>query len=221
MESKPVNSGHAGEAGASARREFERRRSAREARTRTEHPHIGGLLFALQQAPQHETAWARGAEGEARVAAALAKRVNSGVVLMHDRAIPGTRANIDHLAIASSGVWVIDTKRYAGKVAIRRPLLGRRRLTIAGRDATHLVDGLAGQVEVVRAVVEEVGGGVSIHGALCFVDADLPTFGTSTFNGFFLAYPKRLAARINARGPVANRQVAQIAELIAARFPAC
>jgi hypothetical protein len=54
-----------GVAGASARREFEQRRSAREARTRAEQPHIGGLLLAPQKAPQHGTPWARGGEGEA------------------------------------------------------------------------------------------------------------------------------------------------------------
>jgi Nuclease-related domain len=216
----PVRSGHVGVAGASARREFERRRSAREARTRAEHPHIGGLLLALQEAPQHETAWARGAEGESRVAASLAKRVHAGVVLMHDRAIPGTRSNIDHIAVASSGVWVIDAKRYSGKVAIRRPLFGRRRLTIAGRDVTRLAEGLAGQVEVVRAVVDEIGGGVPIQGCLCFVDADLSMLGTLILDGFVLAYPKGLSARINARGPVPDARVREIARKLAERLPA-
>jgi hypothetical protein len=173
----PVKSGHVGVVGASGRREFERRRSAREARTREAHPHIGGLLLALQEAPQHEIAWARGAEGEARVAASLAKRVQAGVVLTHDRAIPGTRANIDHIAVAPSGVWVIDTKRYVGEVATRRPLFGRPRLTIAGRDATQLVERLTGQVEVIRAVVDEVGGGVPIHGAFCRSSGTSPAAG--------------------------------------------
>ena len=84
-----------------------------EARTREAHPHLGGLLVAIQQAPQHETAWARGADGEARVAAALEKHLDSHTVVLHDRSIPGTRANIDHIAIAPSGAWVIDAKRRA------------------------------------------------------------------------------------------------------------
>ncbi|MEV4421445.1 NERD domain-containing protein, partial [Patulibacter sp. NPDC049589] len=33
------------------------------------------------------------------------------VVVLHDRRVPRTHANIDHIAIAPSGIWVIDTKR--------------------------------------------------------------------------------------------------------------
>ena len=35
--------------------------------------------------------------------------------VMHDRRIRGTKANIDHIAIGPSGVWVIDAKRYKDK----------------------------------------------------------------------------------------------------------
>ncbi len=52
--------------------------------------------------------------------------------MLHDRRIPGSRANIDHIAIATSGVWVIDAKRYKGKVQVSRPLFGQPKLTIAG-----------------------------------------------------------------------------------------
>jgi len=139
---------------------------------------------------------------------------------MHDRSIPGTRANIDRLAVASSGVWVIDTKRYTGKAAIRRPPLGRRGLTIAGREVTHVVEGLAGQVEVIRAGVDGVAGDVPMDGALCFVDADLSMLGTMKFGGLVLAYPKRLAARIKGRGPVTDPGVRVIARHLAERLPA-
>jgi len=70
--------------------------------------------------------WARGAAGEERVAAILAKHLHASVVVLHDRRIPGTRANIDHIAVAPSGVWVIDAERYKGKLAVTRPRLARR-----------------------------------------------------------------------------------------------
>jgi hypothetical protein len=81
--------------------------------------------------------------------------------------------NIDHIAIAPSGVWVVDAKRYKGKVAVSRPLFGEPTLTINGRDKSKLVEGLAQQVALVKAVMVEVAPGVPVHGALCFVDADL------------------------------------------------
>jgi hypothetical protein len=40
-------------------------------------------------------------------------------LVLHDRAIPGTRSNIDHIAVVPSGVWVIDTKQYRGRVQRR------------------------------------------------------------------------------------------------------
>lgn len=100
-----------GVGGASARREHERRKASREARIRTAHPRIGGLVLALSDDPQSTTAWAVGARGEELLAKLLDGLVDEGVLTLHDRRIPGTQANIDHIAIAPSGVYVIDAKR--------------------------------------------------------------------------------------------------------------
>jgi hypothetical protein len=58
-----------GTAGAGARRELERRRPKPEAKTREDHPHIGGLLLKLKAPPQSEKAWEIGAAAEEDVAA--------------------------------------------------------------------------------------------------------------------------------------------------------
>jgi hypothetical protein len=208
-----------GTAGASARREHERRRAGREQRTRERHPRLGGVILALQNDPQHERAWARGAGGEEAVAASLAERCNDNVVVLHDRRVPGSRANIDHIAVAPSGVWVIDSKRYEGKVAVSRPLFGKPKLTIAGRDKSKLADGLAAQVDVVRAALDEIAADVPLHGTMCFVDADLPLLGTLKFNGFALLYRRALAKRLNADGPLGREQAQRIVAQLAERFP--
>jgi len=209
----------AGTPGASARREYERRRGNRERQVRAKHPHIGGLMLARADDPTHETAWARGARGEERVAELLTKHLNTGVVVLHDRRVPRSRANIDHVAVAPSGVWVIDAKRYKGKVVVSRPLLGHAKLTIAGRDKSKLLDGLARQVDLVELVLATVAPTVAVQGALCFVEADLPMLGTLTFHGYPLLYPKPLAKRINAAGPVTSDQVSLLAGVLARRFP--
>jgi hypothetical protein len=79
-----------GEAGASARREYERRRDAREQRIRGEHPKLGGLILALSDDPQSTKAWERGAVGEELMAKRLAD-VPDTFRVMHDRRIRGTR----------------------------------------------------------------------------------------------------------------------------------
>src|SRR4051812_45811791 len=53
--------------GASARREFERRRLRREQRIRSAHPKIGGFIHALTDDPQPTRAWEVGAVGEERL----------------------------------------------------------------------------------------------------------------------------------------------------------
>lgn len=184
-----------GTAGASARREHERRKARRESAVREKHPNIGGLLLALKEPPAHERRWAHGADGEALVAEALDKRCRPEVVVLHDRAVPGSRAKIDHIAISPSGVWVIDTKRYKGKIEVAKPLFGSAKLKLAGRDQTKLVTGLAKQVEFVTAVATATGFGdssVPVRSAFCFVQGELPLLGTLSINGFPLLHRRSL-----------------------------
>ncbi|MFI8992180.1 nuclease-related domain-containing protein [Streptomyces antimycoticus] len=60
-------------------------------------------------------AWASGAAGERRTAALLRPLARRGWRLLHDLSIPGSAANIDHLAIGLSGVAVIDSKNWQSK----------------------------------------------------------------------------------------------------------
>ena len=60
--------------------------------------------------------WQRGAAGERRTAGLLRRLQGEGFVVFHDLAIPGSRANIDHLVVGPTGVFVIDSKQWAGQV---------------------------------------------------------------------------------------------------------
>lgn len=207
-----------GKAGASARREHKRRKANREAGVRERHPRIGGVILALQDAPQHERSWSRGAGGEELVEQALAKRCPD-VPVLHDRRIPGSRANIDHIAIAASGIWVIDTKRYKGKLKVAKPLFGNSTLKVGGRDKTKLVDDLAKQVQLVAAAVADTGLGVPVHGCFCFVDTELPMFGTQSINGLRIFARRGLSKQLNAAGNLTTDSAQMLAATLAARFP--
>jgi len=39
-------------------------------------------------------------------------------VVLHDLALPGSRANLDHLVIGPGGVFVIDSKQYRGRLQL-------------------------------------------------------------------------------------------------------
>jgi Nuclease-related domain len=131
--------------------------------------------------------------------------------------MPGGRGNIDHLAAAPSGIYVIDAKDWSGKVSVATPLIGRQKLLIAGRDRTALIDGLDRQVAAVRDVVGT--SDVVIQGVLCFTKADLPLIGAMRMRGHLLLYRKALAKRLNAAGTVDPETIAAVARQLAAAFP--
>ncbi|MEA2346782.1 MAG: hypothetical protein QOG62_569 [Thermoleophilaceae bacterium] len=209
----------AGKAGASARQVYEARKARREREIRNRHPVIAPVILALRDHPAHELAWAPGAEGEGRLAGALESCIGKDSVLLSDRCMPGSRANIDHLVVASSGVWVIDSKRYKGKVKVVRSLFGADRLMIGSWDQSGLANGLEQQVAAVAASVLESGIATPVQGVLCFVDTELPGLLTPTFRGFPLIRPRALARRIRKSGALPAARVHALARELGAAFP--
>lgn len=163
-------------------------------------------MLAMTKPPAHELNWARGAAGEEMVAATLNKRLRHDARVLHDRRIPGSRANIDHIAVTRSGVWVIDAKRYAGAIKRKKPLFGAATLSIKGRDQTKLIAGLARQVEILTPVVAAVSPDVKVRGALCFVEGELPRRGALDFDGYALLNSRTLLRRLNARNRLPPRR---------------
>lgn len=222
----PTLDAETGAAGSSARREYERRSAKREARVREAHPRLGGLILALTDEPQSTTAWARGARGEELLGARLADLTQKGVRLIHDRRIPGTRANIDHIAVAPTGVHVIDAKRYKGRPSLRveggllRPRV--EKLLVGSRDCTRLVEGVHKQVGLVRSALDAASlRDLPVHGALCFIEADWPLIGGSfVIADVAVVWPKKLAERLVAPGPMSEAEVEGIHRALAQAFPA-
>lgn len=177
----------------------------RERDVRARHPRVGGLILALSADPSSTTAWSKGADGEERLGARLDGLSSPTLSVLHDRRIPGTRANIDHIAVTSSGVWVIDAKRYSGRPArrTRGGLLSAREelLTVAGRDRSKLVEGVRRQVDVLERIVD---GDAPIHAVLCFIDADWPVLSRGfVVSGVHVLPPRRLFAALSRPAEIA------------------
>jgi hypothetical protein len=79
---------------------------------------VAGLVgWRLRFRPSEQViAWQRGAAGERRTARVLERLTGDGYVVFHDLAVPGSSANVDHLVIGPSGVFVIDSKQWSGSV---------------------------------------------------------------------------------------------------------
>lgn len=209
-----------GTPGASARREHERRQAKRETRIREKHPKLGGLILAMSDDPQSTTAWNTGALGEERLGQRLNELSSDTMRVLHDRRIPGTRANIDHIAVTPTGVYVIDAKKYKGRPSLKveggilRPRV--EKLLVGTRDQTKLVDGVLKQVDVVRGIV---GDDIPVTGILCFIEADWPLIGGAfTTRGVEVLWPKQVYPRLTLAGPF-DSHIADLHRALATALP--
>lgn len=167
-----------GRAGGSARREHQRLVDKRDAAIDERWGRrFGKVVRAVTHEPQSTRAWAVGARGEEKLAAALAGA--DGLRVLHDRRVHGSPRNIDHIVVGTAGVFVVDAKHYQGRIEIRnrgwffRP---DHRLYVGSRDTSQLARDMAWQVEAVAAALQAAGVDLlpPITPVLCFVDGDWP-----------------------------------------------
>jgi hypothetical protein len=125
-----------------------------------------GLGWRLRLRASADTlAWRRGAAGERRTARLLAPLERQGWAVLHDLAIPGTPANIDHLVIGPGGVLVVDSKQYRGRLQLDGYGMvwhGRHLLVSALRRVLWEAD----QADAILGIADvQVAAVVAVHGA--------------------------------------------------------
>jgi len=180
---------------------------------------LAGLLaaaavgWALRFRVSPETsAWRRGAAGERRTARQLRHLEPRGWVVLHDLAIPGSAANIDHLLIGPGGVVMIDSKQYRGRLRLDPSGLlwhGRHLLTMTLRAARWEAD----QADEVLGIADvDVAAIVAVHGA------SVP-WGRLLVSGVTVAPASRVPDLLRALPPVLSaEQVAWLADRARLRF---
>jgi hypothetical protein len=211
-----------GTPGGSARAEYERRHRKRAEQLEQRWGSFAGVAKFLTDDPQTTKAWAVGADGEERLVSHLERELGDRAVVLADRKVPGTRGNIDILAIAASGIWVIDAKNYTGKVE-QRDVGGWRktdlRLYVGGRNHTNAVAGLGRQVLAVSTAVEETD--IPILPVLCFTNSSWGLFAKPfRQDGVLVTWAKKLCEMIANDGPLDSAEVARVAALLAWKLPA-
>jgi hypothetical protein len=196
-----------GIAGASAQAEFERRR-ARYGQTKA------------------NKSWEKGAEGERHLSGRLHAKAGLGrVEILDDVRVPGSRANIDHIAIAPSGIYVIDAKNYTGRVTRKVEGFGRRRRTrlmVGSRDQTRLVAAMEWQIDAVRKALVDVGETrlPTLVPVLCFVGSDNWGLfdGPISIDGVQILWPRALIKLLQSDGPLEGRTRTRLARLISTQL---
>jgi len=210
----------AGVAGRSAPQEHERRAAKREAAVKGRWgDRVGGVVLALTDEPQPTRAWAVGARGEKKLAEAL-----DGFSVLHDRRVPGTRGNIDHIVIAPAGVFVVDAKHYQGRIEIRNHgwfLRPDERLHVGRRDCSALADNMGWQVAAVETALRSAGVEPMppITPVLCFIDGDWPLISPpDVFRGVRLESARSLRKRL-AGEALDEAAIERLARILAAALP--
>jgi len=130
-------------------------------------------ILVIGRLPREALYWDKGAEGERKTADYLEPLVDRGFVLLHDRLIPGGQANIDHIAIGPTGVFVIETKHLSGKVEVIQD-----RLYVSDKLRTNYIDetyreAYAAQVAL-RELLEPLK--ATVVPVLCIHGAKMPRF---------------------------------------------
>ena len=183
---------------------------------------LGGWVLRFSNDPHSIRAWGIGAAGEEALAAAFDGQPD--LWMLHDRAVRGTKGNIDHILVAPAGVFVVDAKNYAGTVELRNSGFFRPvpRLFVGGRERSKSAEGLAWQVSAVRGALAhaDLPSMPPITGVLCFVSARWPRFGRPReFEGVRLDSPESLKSVLTGPAGLEPESVERIVRVLAELMP--
>jgi len=148
-----------------------------------------------------------------------------GLQVLHDRRVPGTRGNIDHIVIAPAGVFVVDAKAYEGLIEIRNYGWFWKpdwRLTVGRRDKSKLARDMSWQVEAVRSALEAAGVDPlpPITPVLCFVDGRWPFFRPpEEYAGVRLESERSIRDRLTASEVLDEADIERITRTLALALP--
>src|SRR4029450_9882223 len=96
-------------------------------------------------------------EAEERVGALLERELDDVAIVLHDLHVPGCEVRIDHVVVAPTGIWVIDST-----------LRGELELEVNAVDASASGAAIERHVAVMASAVSGRAKDVSIRAALCF-----------------------------------------------------
>jgi Nuclease-related domain len=168
-------------------------------------------------------AWGDGARGDELLGDALLGV--PGIVVLHDRKMPGTRAKIDHVVIGPGGVFVVDAKRYAGRIGIHNKgglFRSDNRLYVGRRDCSALADGVSWQADAVADALRatDLQGLPAVTSVLCFVDGDWPLINPpSSFRGVRLESQRSLKKLVGQAQAVDPQMIERVTRALATALP--
>lgn len=210
-----------GTSGASARARYDALQARDASRRRRLFGPLAPLVSLLLGPKRSTEAWAKGAQGEELIGPLLARSLGDKGIVLHDRRIPRSRANLDHIAIVPWGVWVIDTKHYRGRLQLRtvrgNGLVPHRTVFVGRFDKSALIRSARRQR---TTVARHLPPDVSVRAVLCFTGVELGFFARPfVLDGVLVTWPKPLARTLRSSGPLDNGRRHEVATALARAFP--
>jgi hypothetical protein len=175
-----------------------------------------GLAFVkiVAELPNDVIRWERGAKGERATAEYLTTVEDAGFISFHNRWVAGLRGDVDHIAVGSTGVFVIETKTTTAKVEVIRD-----RLLLAEHDKQEWVDQATREAMAVQIALRDLLDPLhrTVAPILC-VHGSGPGIGR-TVAGVQVVAGARLAATLSSTTPVLTEtDVQRLAEAIDERL---
>lgn len=187
---------------------------------------VGGTSALREYERQKGTNWRKGATGEYLMDRFLHRTLSDDEAILTDRRIPGTGANVDNVVVASSGVWIIDSKKWSGKIEYKATSFAGvdLRLFVGGEDRTDEIEKIYRLVIPIAQIIEDRS--VPIHPALAFVEGDWKFSVVFRdllkkpykYEGVWISPPKLLGKMITAPGPLDQAAVLRVGQLLDERL---
>lgn len=143
--------------------------------------------------------------------------------VLHDVAFPPRDARVDHVVVAPSGIWLVDSIHLTGRV--ERRAHGQRnsaeqRLYLDGVERMDLVD----QLGILRHAHGRLRaldvGDVPIHRVVCVIDAVWPLMGRPfQTRDVWITWPRALSEKVRSSGLLPIARAREIGQLIRERVP--
>jgi Nuclease-related domain len=154
------------------------------------------------------SSWAKGADGEELLAPVIDVACAGIGYVFHDKPLPGSKRNFDHIAVVPSGVFVIDAKNISGaprRVNYGGSLVTDERLLIGNTDQTMWIEGLASLTNAVSKVAAS-----NATAVMCFVNQDVDICG-GVVRGAAIVDASQLAEMLRRSGPLSPVEINAIA----------
>lgn len=132
---------------------------------------VGGSSMFRESLSQDGNGWLKGATADYLVGIMLHQELTGGARVLTDRRVPNSQTMIDHIVVAPSGVWVVDSRNWSGRI---KYLFDREsesmRLWVGKHDQTPKVELLYAVVIPVAQAVGDIE--VNVNPVMAVIDGN-------------------------------------------------